>query len=580
MNTNVKKIVIATLNGNLAITIGLILFSLLVVISGLIPPVLLQRAIDLHLMVGQPKGLLELGLLYIGVLFLIGLSDFLKSALLTQLGQKIVYRLRSEALRKLHTVNARYFTRVGSGETVSRILNDVEAVDVLFTGGIVTMLIDLLKIFGITLAIFGYSQRIGILTLVLIPIVGLITLGFQKRMKSAQRNSRDLIGKLTQHVAETLENFLVIKANGKEKSRMNGFKGTLSQLYRTNESINLYDSLYPTTIQIVRALTISVLVGSFLIDSTWMAIGIGSIAAMIELVSNLFEPIESAGSELQSLQQALAAIDRIDEFFGEEPQSPQNQALTHEEIQVDELTFQNVSFAYETDQPVLTNVELKLKRGQRVTFVGRTGVGKSTLLKLVLGLIVPDEGQIQLNGIDVTTIPDRLRRSVYGYVDQNFPIVEGTLRQQITLGDDEISDVEVLRALGDVGLADLVHEHPKGLDAMIHRELTLSEGQKQLIAIARAIVTDAPILLLDEISSGMDGSTENEIDQVLRNIANQRIILSVSHRLTLLEDDDVVVILMDGRVKSQGTVKQLMQEDAWFSQTMRMQRSNFKSETR
>ncbi len=572
MNTNVKKIVIATLKENLAITIGLILFSLLVVISGLIPPVLLQRAIDLHLMVGQPKGLLELGLLYIGVLFLIGLSDFLKSALLTQLGQKIVYRLRSEALRKLHQVNARYFTRVGSGETVSKILNDVEAVDVLFTGGIVTMLIDLLKILGITLAIFGYSQRIGILTLVLIPILGLITYGFQKRMKHAQRQSRDLIGKLTQHVAETLENFLVIKANGKEYNRMKGFRNELSRLYRTNESINLYDSLYPTTIQIVRALTISVLVGSFLIDSTWMTIGIGSIAAMIELLSNLFEPIESAGSELQSLQQALAAIDRIDEFFGEEPQSPQNQELKQDEIRVDELTFHNVSFAYEADQPVLKNVELKLHRGQRVTFVGRTGVGKSTLLKLVLGLIVPDEGQIQLNGIDVHTIPDRLRRSIYGYVDQNFPIIDGTLRQQITLGDETISDQQILKALSDVGLNELVSEHPKGLDAKINQELSLSEGQKQLIAIARAIVTDAPILLLDEISSVMDGSTESEIDQVLGNIANQRIILSVSHRLTMLEEEDNVVILMDGKIKNQGKVRDLLVEDVWFSQTMRMQK--------
>ena len=572
MNTNVKKIVIATLKENLAITIGLVLFSLLVVISGLIPPVLLQRAIDLHLMVGQPKGLLELGLLYIGVLFLIGLSDFLKSALLTQLGQKIVYRLRSEALRKLHQVNARYFTRVGSGETVSRILNDVEAVDVLFTGGIVTMLIDSLKILGITLAIFGYSQRIGILTLVLIPILGLITYGFQKRMKHAQRQSRDLIGKLTQHVAETLENFLVIKANGKEYNRMKGFRNELSRLYRTNESINLYDSLYPTTIQIVRALTISVLVGSFLIDSTWMFIGIGSIAAMIELLSNLFEPIESAGSELQSLQQALAAIDRIDEFFSEEPQSPQNQELKQEEIRVDELTFHNVSFAYEADQPVLKNVELKLQRGQRVTFVGRTGVGKSTLLKLVLGLIVPDEGQIQLNGIDVHTIPDRLRRSIYGYVDQNFPIIDGTLRQQITLGDETISDQQILKALSDVGLNELVSEHPKGLDAKINQELSLSEGQKQLIAIARAIVTDAPILLLDEISSVMDGSTESEIDQVLRNIAKQRIIMTVSHRLTMLEEEDNVVILMDGRIKNQGRVRDLLVEDAWFSQTMRMQK--------
>jgi ATP-binding cassette subfamily B protein len=353
---------------------------------------------------------------------------------------------------------------------------------------------------------------------------------------------------------------------------MKGFRRELSRLYRTNESINLYDSLYPTTIQILRALTIAVLVGLFVVDSTWMTIGIGSIAAMIELLSNLFEPIESAGSELQSLQQALAAIDRIDEFFGEEPQSPQNQELKQEEIQVDELTFHNVSFAYETDQPVLKNVELKLQRGQRVTFVGRTGVGKSTLLKLVLGLIVPDEGQIQLNGIDVHTIPDRLRRSVYGYVDQNFPIIDGTLRQQITLGDETILDQQILKALSDVGLNELVSEHPKGLDAKINQELSLSEGQKQLIAIARAIVTDAPILLLDEISSGMDGSTESEIDQVLRNIAKQRIIMTVSHRLTMLEEEDNVVILMEGKIKNQGKVRDLLVEDAWFSQTMKMQK--------
>jgi len=573
-NTNVKSIVLATLNEHRLTTIGLVLVSVLVVVSGLIPPVLLQRAIDLHLMVNRPQGLLSLGLLYIGVLFLIGVSDFLKAALLTQLGQKIVVRLRSESLRKLHRIHTAYFSQVSSGETVSRILSDVEAVDVLFTGGIVTMLIDLLKIIGITLAIFGYSQRIGILTLFLIPIIGLITLVFQKKMKHAQRKSRDLIGNLTQHVAETLENFLVVKANGKENSRMKGFKRDLSRFYHTNESINLYDSLYPTTIQVLRAITIAAFIGSFLIDSTWMSIGIGSIAAMIELISNLFEPIESAGSELQSLQQALAAIDRIDEFFHEEEQAAQNQELRCEDIQIDTLRFNDVSFAYEEDQPVLRHVDLTFSKGQRITFVGRTGVGKSTLLKLVLGLIVPDEGSIRLNDIDVHTIPDRLRRSVYGYVDQNFPLVDGTLRQQITLGDEKISDEQVLNTLDKVGLSGLISLHPLGLDAKVTTELPLSEGQKQLIAIARAIVTDAPILLLDEISSGMDGLTEVEIDTVLRNVANQRIVLTVTHRLTTLADEDWVVILVDGKVKNQGTVNTLMNEDAWFRQTLQLQRQN------
>jgi len=574
-NKRVRSIALATLSQNKALLISLILSAVAVVITGLIPPMLLRQFIDNNLSKSSTQGLGVLTVMYVLVLFSIGLADFLKGVVLTTLGQKITYRMRSETMAKMHRMDPLYFTKTMDGDTVSRIINDTEAVDVLFTGGIVSMIIDLFKIIGIVLSIFVLSSKLGLVTLGLVPIIIIITRLFQSGMLKAQRRSRALIGMISQRIAETLRNMLVIKANGHERSMMDRFETTLKQHYFSNESINAYDSLFPVVIQVTKAISIAVLILSIISKTTWITITIGSLAAAIELISNLFDPIENVGSELQSIQQAIAAIDRIDEYLAQPEEAPRNQHLDVKEIlsiKPAVLQFKDVSFSYEDQQVVLKDIDLKIQGGQQVTFVGRTGVGKSTLLKLVLGLLPADHGSITLNGIDVSTIAHSVQRQLYGSVDQNFPLIKGTLKQQITLNDQMITDQMVLSALTRVGLSKLCSQAPQGIDALIPMELSLSEGQKQLLAIARAIATDPPILILDEISSGLDSVSDARIKNVIAKVSQDKIVLSVTHRLSSIGDEETVVILQEGCVKNQGLAKDLKESDPWFKKAITLEK--------
>ena len=570
----VLSIVTATLKQEKGRLIALIGFAVAVVITGLIPPILLKQLIDVNLLPASTQGLGTLTLIYVVVLFAIGLADFMKGVVVTTLGQKITYSIRSEAMAKMHRLDPLYFTKTLEGDTVSRIINDTEAVDVLFTGGIVSMLIDLFKIIGIVASIFILSPKLGTVTLGLIPLIALITRLFQRGMLKAQRRSRALIGQISTRLSETLRNILVVKANGKERSMMDRFIVTLKAHYAANESINAYDSLFPVVIQITKAISIGVLIITISSSTAWIGITIGSLAAAIELISNLFDPIESVGSELQSIQQAIAAINRIDEYLAQPEETPRLETfnldalLNHQAV----LEFKDVSFAYDEDKTVLKDIDLTLTAGQKITFVGRTGVGKSTLLKLVLGLLPPDHGSITLNGIDVSTIPHGSQRRLYGSVDQNFPLIKGSLKQQITLNDPSIDDLMVLRALDQVGLTALTTQTPQGLHALIPSELSVSEGQKQLIAIARAIVTDPPILILDEISSGLDSVSDERIKTVIEAVSQDKIVLSVTHRLSSIEEEEQVVILQDGLIQNQGKAKDLKESDPWFKKALTLEK--------
>jgi len=574
-NKRVTSIALETLSKEKGLLIGLILSAIAVVITGLIPPMLLRQFIDNNLSKGSMVGLSVLTLLYVLVLFAIGLADFLKGVVLTTLGQKITYRMRSETMAKMHRMDPLYFTKTMEGDTVSRIINDTEAVDVLFTGGIVSMIIDLFKIIGILLSIFIISSKLGLVTLGLVPIIMIITRLFQRGVLKAQRRSRALISMISQRIAETLRNMLVVKANGHERSMMDRFKLTLKQHYFANESINAYDSLFPVVIQITKACSIAVLILSITSNTAWIGITIGSLAAIIELISNLFDPIENVGSELQSIQQAIAAINRIDEYLAQKEEAPRNQTLDVEKIlsiKPSVLEFKDVSFSYEDNQAVLKDIDLTIKGGQKVTFIGRTGVGKSTLLKLVLGLLPADHGSITLNGIDVSTIAHSAQRQLYGSVDQNFPLIKGTLKQQITLNDPAITDEMVLSALSKVGLSKLSTQVAQGLDALIPQDLSLSEGQKQLVAIARAIATDPPILILDEISSGLDSVSDARIKDVIAKVSQDKIVLSVTHRLSSISDEETVVILQEGIVKNSGLAKDLKESDPWFKKAITLEK--------
>ena len=562
-----KKSIIKVMSKNVGISVLLLCSVISVVIASLIPPQILKYIVDHNLVPQKSEHLLVAAVSYVGVLLFIGIFDFAKEAILTILGQKITKEIRIEMMEKLERINARFYSDNSSGAVVSRFTNDVDAINSLFTGGIIGMMVDCLKIIGILFSIWMFSGKLGIVTLFLLPVIFGITRLFQKKMLKAQIENRILIGRVNNHISESLKNIQMIKSYSKESYMEEAYKKHLIDNYRTVEKVNFFDSIYAPFIQLVRAVVIAFIVVLSSKQLNILGISLGMIAASIELFSNLFAPVENLGMELQNIQQAVSGIKRVNDFF-DETEDDQKKEITSDEVIPDrekvQVSFHNLTFSYEEDSEVIQNITLDLKPNEKVTFVGRTGVGKTTLFKLIMGILKPTAGSITINGVDVKNIPNTEKRKIFGFVDQSFHSINGTVAEQISLRDESISRAQIEKALNFVGLAEYVDSLEDGKDTQVTSEAIFSQGQKQLLSIARAIVTNPPILLLDEITANLDSITEEKIVSVLQKAGEEHTILSISHRLSTIVASDRVVILEHGKIKNIGSPEELLESDEWY----------------
>lgn len=567
-NSLIKRSIVRVIKNNIGISVLLVFSIIGVVVTSLIPPQILKYIIDHTLVTRSSDKLLILAIVYMGVLLFIGIFDFVKEAVLTVLGQKITKEIRIEMMEKLERINAKFFSSNSSGTVVSRFTNDVDAINSLFTNGIIGMLVDCFKIIGIVISIWMFSSKLGFVILLQLPAIYGITRLFQKRMLKAQIENRILIGRVNNHISESLKNIQMIKSFSKESYMEENYKRCLFDNYKTVEKVNFYDSIYSPFIQITRAVSIAFIVVLSSKQLNYLGISLGMVAASIELISNLFAPIENLGMELQNIQQAISGIKRVNDFYSETEDDIKKNELRVENIIPDReevsLSFNNISFQYEEGADILKNIRFNLKPNEKVTFVGRTGVGKTTLFKLIMGLLKPTKGSITINGIDVYNIPNSEKRRIFGYVDQSFHMIKGTVADQISLQDESITKEQIEKALDFVGLKEYIETLENGLDTKITSDTLFSQGQKQLLAIARATVTNPPILLLDEITANLDSITEEKIVSVLQKASKVHTILSISHRLSSVVSSDTVVILENGRVKNTGSPEVLLENDDWY----------------
>ena len=572
----VKISMIKVLKKNMIISFLLLIAAGGVVISSLVPPQILKLIVDRNLVPRSGDGLRSLAIGYISIILLIGFFDFVKEALLTVLGQKITKEIRFGMLEKLERINAAFFSSNGTGIIVSRFTNDVDAINTMFTNGIVGMVIDCFKVIGIIASIWFFSGKLGIITLILLPAIYLVTRFFQKSMLKSQMKNRILVGKVNNHISESFKNVQMIKSYSKEDYMEKRYKEYLLENYKTIEKVNFNNSIFPPVIQMIRAIIIAIIVILSSKQLNFLGISLGMVAASIDLISNLFIPIENLGMELQSIQEAVSGVRRVNEYFRETEDDIKNRELKAEDIlpgrEDVRLELHDISFYYDKETDILNHINLTIKPQEKVTFVGRTGVGKSTLFKLVLGLLKPVEGSITINGIDVYSIPNSEKRKIFGYVDQSFPLIQGTVAEQISLQDESITRQQIESAIEFVGMTDYITVFENGFDTQVSGNNVFSQGQKQLLAIARAIVTNPPILLLDEITSNLDSITEDKIIKVLQKASSAHTILTISHRLSSMITSDTVVILENGRVKNIGSPEELLQNDEWYRSHMALEK--------
>lgn len=567
-NSLIWKSIGNVMRRNKGVGFVLLLTIVLLITASLVPPQILRLIIDGHLVPKKSQGLLTLGILYMGMIFLNGALEFLKEVLLTVLGQKITSDIRKVMMEKLGRVRSAFFSKEETGVIVSKMTNDVDSVNAMFTSGIISMFIDSLKVIGIILSIWIFSARLGFITLLILPVIFLIIRVFQKRMLKAQMDNRILTGKVNNHIDESLRNVSMIKSFSIESYMEKRYRWYLLQNFRTIEKSNFYDSIFSPIIQLMKTIVIAVIALLSVPENNYLGISIGMVAAAIELITNLFSPVENIGMELQGIQQAVSGIRRVNEFYVEPEEKAKDMDLKAEDIIRDRekvtLAFTGLTFGYEEEEAILKDITLEVKPMEKVSLAGRTGVGKSTMFKLVMGLLNPDKGSITINGVDVTRIPNREKRKIFGYVEQDFHLIQGTLREQITLKDEEIREEDVQRAIQISGLREYLADMPEGLDTQITSRSFFSSGQLQLLSIARAVAADPPILLLDEITANLDSVTEEKVLDVLQRSGEKRMILSISHRLSSMLSSDRVVILEGGRIISEGAPDRLLREDEWM----------------
>ena len=533
---NVRSVIRQTVTGYAGLSLGIVLAVAGAIVTALLPPWILGSIVD-TITAGNVVPV-ALVILYFAFTVLTGLTESIREGLLTVFGQKITHALRSSMMEKYTNLTAGELTKQEPGTIVSRFVGDVDTVENLFTSGIISMFADACKIISILVVIWLKNRGLAIVLLILLPFLYWFTRTVQKNMLKAQIENRRAVGRASGHVPETLHNIRTIHTLGKERYMEERYDEYIAESYRAVDRTNFYDAIYSPVILILNAIVVAVVMlfsasGNAKV-LTLFGMSAGTAVAVINYISQIFTPVESLGMEIQTIQSAIAGVHRINEFYALEelPERVRNletPVVTEEETPFVEL--QNVTFAYEDDsRKILHHLSFKVYPGEQVTLSGRTGAGKSTVFKLLLGLYQPGEGKVLIQGRDAFQIPENEKRSLYGYVEQTFHRVPGTVKDQITLYDDSFTMEEVREAATIAGLDATIEQLEKGYDTLCTSEI-FSQGQWQLLSIARAAVAKPKLLLLDEITANLDAQTEEEVLQALKRASKGRTVISISHRV-------------------------------------------------
>lgn len=573
---------------NLLLPIALIITVVGAVVTALLPPLILENIVD-GLTAGNPMPITQ-AFSYFGVAALAGLLESTRESLLIVFGQKLTHGLRSQMCEKLSHLSADTLSKMDAGTIASRFVGDVDTLETLFTSGIISMFADACTMIGIYAVLWQKNRGLAITLLAILPLIALFTRHVQKKMLAAQVDSRKAAARTSGLVPETIHCIRMIHVFGKEGFMRKRYDRTLQEGYVAMERTNFYDALYSPVILITDALVTGVVMLLSASSSpevrTFFGMSVGTAVAVISYISRIFSPIESIGMEIQTIQEALAGAKRVGEFLelptrletsenaGEKAMVELGKASVGTDLDrvaaagsdcaatvgsdcaatagsdraaasgsdcaaaaepakspaVACILLEDVSFGYEEEKMVLEHLSFEIKTGEQVTMTGRTGAGKSTVFKLLLGLYRPQKGCVKIYGQDAYLLPDSIRRRLFGCVEQSFKRVPGTVLEQITLSDPMISREDAVEAAKLAGLHEVIAGMEQGYDTPCTDAL-FSQGQWQLLSIARAVAAKPSILLLDEITANLDAGTEQEVLYALKRAGENRTVVSISHRL-------------------------------------------------
>lgn len=539
-----------------AIVLAASLFSSLI-------PILMQRTIDYFIQPGTKdfvNELLIMGGLYLLFIILNFLLILTRTIFFAKLGQKMIYRIRNDVFAKLQYLSFDYFTETESGRTISKVTNDVDALGELLTTGIIDIFADFFGLIWILVIMFLYDIQMTLLTFTVIPILLIIAILFQKRVRAAYRRTRVAIAKVTANLQETISGVRVTKALSREEENIERFKDLNQENFAANVQAAGVSSLFMPIIQIIAALgsTIVIIFGGYAVISLG-TITYGELYAFLEYSNRFFMPVISLFTFYTIIQSGFAAAERIFEIIDEEP-SVKNQPNPFKPEEINgHLELHSVDFSYQENIPVLKNINLAINQGESIALVGQTGAGKTTITKLLSRYYDVSEGEVLVDGRNIKEIDLETLRKNIAVVPQDVYLFSGTIMDNLKFGKKNATDDEVFDVCLILGLHDYILRLPEGYDTDVKEGGSrLSLGQRQLISLARAVVADPSILILDECSSSVDPITEALIQKGINFILKERTSIIIAHRLSTIKNASKIVVLEDGEIIEEGTHEKLL----------------------
>lgn len=533
---NVLKCVLGYFKKHKFKFIIMIFLIFIVAIITLLPPRLLGIIVDDVIKQNKDNMLWLYASIYTLLFVFIGLTSFIKDFVLVTISQGITKNIRFEMLKHLNNIKYEELSQLTAGNIEANFNNDVDAVNNLVTSGAVSIVIDLLKIIGISISIFLYSIYFGFIVLAIIPLLILFTSFVRKRMFKSQFRARKLEGGVNNQILENVENMEAIKIYKASNYASKKYHNTLLQHYNASMKSSIYDSLFSPVMQISQNIIIAVVVILVAKDNAVFGMSVGMVISAIAYLKDLFMPIETIGMEIQTIQKSMAGIKRINQFFNYETEDKKVdiENFDYENI---EIKFDNVTFYYKDGIDVIKDYSLIIKDNDKIVLKGDSGAGKSTIFKLAYGLIKPKSGRVTINGIDAHLLSDKMKKKLFSVVYQGYFFSNGTIYEELTLLDKSISKEVCYKTLALVGL--------KRVDN-IDKKLVLSDfstGELALFNIARAVIRNTRVMFLDEMNAKIDPVTAKMILNVINEVCKNKIVFSINHYGDYIKNSRIVEII-------------------------------------
>ena len=517
------------------------------------------------------KGILKAGILFLLLLFSGFFLNLADTWLLQKMGQQIVYKLREETFTHIHSLSLSFFNTTPVGKLVTRVSNDTEAVNELFSTILVKLFKNVVKIIGYAVVMLSINVKMAGISFLLLPLVAILTFVFRHLSRKAYQITRNKIIELNTFLSEHISGMKLIQIFAREKEKYSEFEGKSMELYRANFREIMTFAIFRPSIYLVSVIAMILVIRTGSLSVLNGSLSLGTLFVFITYISSFFEPIQELSEQLGTLQSSIASAEKIFSVLDVKPEivSPADPAPVNI---LGEIEFRHVWFAYEEENYILKDVSFVIHPGEKAAFVGATGAGKSTILNLIGRYFDIQKGQILIDGIDIHEIDLDVLRGAIGQVQQDVFIFTGDIKSNISLNNEAISPDDVRRAAEIVNADPFIQKLPHGYDEPVtERGSTLSAGQRQLLSFARTLAYDPKILVLDEATANIDTETETLITQALARLMDGRTTIMVAHRLSTIQHADKIIVMHHGEIKESGTHQELLAKDGLYKKLYELQ---------